>query len=209
MQLLIKDIWIQKALLDGSPMIRGQNTSLEEFLYLYLRKRFGEQEVIVEWGYNINAGAKHHLLQSVDCRVFHDVLAGILSEDVFKHIVATVDEVKRAFYNLDKTQTSKHAQPKIEVLSPLTVAIPKAGAVETLRRQFPYKKPSRMEELEMVCGLLFELTSLQALAVDAIDGKMLNFHVLFNSEDDGSFVDTLKTQIMDEIDEYWKSLQVA
>ncbi|KAJ3093037.1 Translin-associated factor X-interacting protein 1 [Quaeritorhiza haematococci] len=80
---LIKDIWSTKAIFDSKA--RGHRSSLENFFYSHLKKRFGSQQIIAEWGYNIHEAAKKYCFQSIECRLFFDILtgeadAGFLSE---------------------------------------------------------------------------------------------------------------------------------
>jgi hypothetical protein len=47
-----------------------------EFFYLYLKKGFGNQEKICEWGYNIVEACKKFRQESMECNLFLELLDG-------------------------------------------------------------------------------------------------------------------------------------
>ncbi|XP_048577209.1 translin-associated factor X-interacting protein 1 isoform X2 [Nematostella vectensis] len=83
--LLIKDIWQEKAAHDAEK-VEGERSDLGEFLYTYLQRRFGIENMIIEWGYNLydacnrynhdpRIGLFYGILQKeVDEAVYHDQL---------------------------------------------------------------------------------------------------------------------------------------
>jgi len=49
---------------------------LPDFLYLYLKKRFGAKKIIAEWGYNIHDACRIYGEQNVICFAFLKILKG-------------------------------------------------------------------------------------------------------------------------------------
>jgi len=49
---------------------------LSEFLYLYLKKRFGAKKIIAEWGYNIHDACRIYGENNVICNIFLKILNG-------------------------------------------------------------------------------------------------------------------------------------
>lgn len=78
--MLIKDIWQAKLLYEANnPKVSiavTQTNKAAEFLYLYLKKRFGNQDQICEWGYNLTEACQKYRDSSVDCALFTDILNG-------------------------------------------------------------------------------------------------------------------------------------
>jgi len=53
-ELLVNDCWKQKAEYDAARAEKGEaRSTLEDFIYVYLQKRFGLQAMVAEWGYNL------------------------------------------------------------------------------------------------------------------------------------------------------------
>jgi hypothetical protein len=75
--LLINEIWSAKAMYNNNNQQKGISISLAEFLFVYLKKRFGTQDAIAEWGYNLHFASKSFVDESVDCRLFYGILSGI------------------------------------------------------------------------------------------------------------------------------------
>lgn len=100
--LLIKDIWNAKVLHDVGK--KTGPTTLEEFLHLYLKKRFGSQDIVAEWGYNIHEGSRKNAFQSSECQLFFNILSNDSSELVYHHLNAKIEEMKNAFHLADANE---------------------------------------------------------------------------------------------------------
>lgn len=100
--LLIKDIWNAKVLHDAGK--KSGPSTLEEFLHLYLKKRFGAQDIVAEWGYNIHEGCRKNAFQSSECQLFFNILSGESSELLYHHLNAKIEEMKNAFHFADANE---------------------------------------------------------------------------------------------------------
>jgi hypothetical protein len=58
-----------------------------------LKKRFGSQAIIAEWGYNIIEACKKHSFGSIECQLFYDILKGIVSENVYFEVQKSVQKL--------------------------------------------------------------------------------------------------------------------
>ena len=78
---------------------KGISISLAEFLFVYLKKRFGTQDAIAEWGYNLHFASKSFVEESVDCRLFYGILSGIwpLVLKIYKVIKRFQENWRRTF----------------------------------------------------------------------------------------------------------------
>ncbi|XP_064611191.1 translin-associated factor X-interacting protein 1-like isoform X2 [Liolophura sinensis] len=79
--LLIKDIWREKSAQDAeSP--DGKRSSLAEFLYTYLTRKFGLEQMVVEWGYNLHDALQRYS-HDESLGLFWGVLTGEVDEEVY------------------------------------------------------------------------------------------------------------------------------
>ncbi|KAI8852842.1 hypothetical protein BC829DRAFT_383919 [Chytridium lagenaria] len=71
---------------------------------MYLKKRFGTQDVIAEWGYNLHAASQRHSFQSVQCKLFYEILTENLDESVYHHQQAMIERLRGAFLKFDSVK---------------------------------------------------------------------------------------------------------
>ena len=57
--LLIKDLWREKAASDAESE-DGSREDMDEFLYTYLQRRFGIEQMIYEWSYNLHDACQRY-----------------------------------------------------------------------------------------------------------------------------------------------------
>ncbi|KAI8823267.1 hypothetical protein BJ741DRAFT_634587 [Chytriomyces cf. hyalinus JEL632] len=166
-ELLINDIWIAKMVHDANPK---NNKNLQDFLFSFLKKRFGSQEVVVEWGYNLFHASKKYSTQSPDCKLFQQVLEGQTDEDVFHALQETLEQLKNAFYKLDMSLHGKSQG-----------SVPKYNCEALFKEFWPEKTALQILQLQ---------TTLDA---DQI-GDNVSYSWIFNPESDGLFLDLVKEQ---------------
>ncbi|KAJ3023452.1 UNVERIFIED_CONTAM: Translin-associated factor X-interacting protein 1 [Siphonaria sp. JEL0065] len=179
---LVNDIWTAKTVYDANPK---NLKNLPEFLFLFLKKRFGSQDIVAEWGYNIYKAAIKYAGQSADCLLFSKVLEGTINEEVFHHLQETIELLKSVFYkcdmNLNKTCCG---------------SLSKTECLKLLKQFWPEKSKQQLEALKHA------LDSDQA-------GETVSYSWLFNSDSESSFLDLVKEQENDLRESYIKGLQAA
>lgn len=135
--LLIKDTWEAKALYEASSK-HGVKSTLDEFLYLYLKKRFGTQEIIAEWAYNLIEACKKHRPQNVICGLFLDILNGIYHEEVYHHQNAIIERLKNAFSRMDTLLNEGKTRGLVS----------KANSMEVLTQFWPEKSSKQLAQMK-------------------------------------------------------------
>ncbi|KAI9208160.1 uncharacterized protein BJ171DRAFT_595969 [Polychytrium aggregatum] len=180
--LLIKDTWEAKALYESSTPGKGTPTSvsLVEFFYMYLKKRFGTQDIIAEWAYNICEACKKYRVQSNTCALFIDVLDGVVSERVYHHQKQMIARLKDAFYRYDVTLNEGRAKG----------TIPKS------------KVPSIFEEIWGPLKTQKQIEYLTSALDSDQPGPVVTYRWLFHSDEDCMFIDVVKEQEIEIRDEY-------
>ncbi|KAJ3409579.1 Translin-associated factor X-interacting protein 1 [Chytridiales sp. JEL 0842] len=185
--LLIEDTWSAKTLHDSTLKQKGSpRTTLAEFLYMYLKKRFGSQDVIVEWGYNIHEACKKHAAQSVDCKLFFDVLTDGVDEDVYHYVKSVIEHLKNAIHKHDSIIHDGKARG----------VIPKSAIPHILKDFWPYKDETSIQQL------------IAALDSDQ-SGETVSYQWLFQSGTESLFLDIVKEQELVMRDTYLTELTVV
>ncbi|TPX62288.1 hypothetical protein PhCBS80983_g00512 [Powellomyces hirtus] len=185
--LLIRDIWTAKAVHDsteGAKAKRGfQRSTLADFLYAYLKKRFGTQEIIAEFGYNIHEACKKHQFQSVECLLFFNILTDSLDEQVYHHQSHMIERLKNVLYRLDVDLHEGKARG----------IVPKKDVMVALKHYWPMKSETQIQQLS------------HALDADQPGGN-LTYRWLFQNEADCMFLDIVREQEMEMREKYLTGL---
>ncbi|RKO87137.1 hypothetical protein BDK51DRAFT_26657, partial [Blyttiomyces helicus] len=183
--LLIKDAWAAKMLHDAAPRRKGQRTTLSDFLYMYLKKRFGSQEAVAEWGYNLVDACRRHRFQSVDCQLFADIASGALEEEVYHDQMRMVERLKAVFHRLDVDVNGGRARG----------IVPKAHAIESLRAFWPGKGDKEIDQMK------------NALEADQ-PGDNLTYRWLFQNDSECVLLDVVREQEMEARESYMNGLSL-
>ncbi|KAI9331567.1 hypothetical protein BDR26DRAFT_922029 [Obelidium mucronatum] len=180
--LLVNDIWTAKTVYDANPK---NLKNLQEFLFLFLKKRFGSQDIVAEWGYNIYKAATKYSGQSADCQIFINVLEGKFNEEVFHQLQETIESLKSMFYKFDmkKNNAANGVLLKSECYSVVT-------------QFWPEKTEQQIQALK------------HALDADQ-SGDTLSYSWLFNIDSESSFLDLLKEQELELRERYIQGLKSA
>ncbi|KAJ3195745.1 Translin-associated factor X-interacting protein 1 [Irineochytrium annulatum] len=193
--LLINDTWMAKAVFDANPSSNGMkssvcepflfalylihNAQLAEFLFMYLKKRFGTQDAVAEWGYNLHEAAKKHGFQSNQAHMFFEILTGNMEEEVYHHQQAMIERVKSALQKHDTIINDGRAKG---VLS-------KQDAALVLKEFWPGKTEADLDQLRN--------------AIDADQpGDLITYQWLFQSDVDSLFLEIVREQYMDTREKY-------
>ncbi|KAI8816436.1 uncharacterized protein EV422DRAFT_293783 [Fimicolochytrium jonesii] len=187
--LLLRDVWTAKAVYDATNAAKSKRgavrSTLADFLYAYLKKRFGSQDIVAEFGYNIHEACKKHRFQSVECLLFYDILTEQLNEDVHHHQTRQMERLKNHFYRHDVDLHEGKARG----------IVPKENAIEGLRSYWPEKTQKQLEQLRH--------------AMDADQpGPNLTYRWLFQTDSDCMFLDIVQEQEMEMREIYIAGLTV-
>ncbi|ORY39383.1 hypothetical protein BCR33DRAFT_788390 [Rhizoclosmatium globosum] len=179
---LVNDIWTAKTVFDANPK---NLKNLSEFLYLFLKKRFGSQDIVAEWGYNIYKASIKYSSQSADCQLFSNVLEGHADEEVFHQLQETIELLKNMFYKCDMALNSTSCG-----------TLPKGECHKLMRQFWPEKTENQLLALKN--------------AMDADQpGEVLSYSWLFSSDSDSVFLDLLKEQENELRESYIRGIQAA
>jgi hypothetical protein len=178
--LLIRDIWDAKLMYEA----KNPQITLSEFLFLYLKKRFGNQDLICEWGYNLTDALQKHRDSSVDCRLFHDVLNDKMDESIHRDLRTVISNLRDDFYKMDVEVHLGHAKGYLD----------KNETSAVLSRFFRSKSKKQLNTLQ------------ETIALDQ-PGIHVLYKFMFESEGDSTFLETVKQQEMEDRQEYIKEIE--
>ncbi|KAJ3275725.1 Translin-associated factor X-interacting protein 1 [Terramyces sp. JEL0728] len=180
--LLIKDIWEAKTLHDATV----KQTTLDEFFYLYLKKRFGNQDIICEWGYNLIETCQKSKENSPDCQMFLQVLSGDLHESSYSTLRSTIEKLKTLFYQNDMDTNDNNAKGFLD----------RGAVMKALNQFWPAKSKQQLYLLE------------QALINDQ-PGTNVIYRFLFETESESNFIELVKSQHLQNRLDYLLELENA
>ncbi|KAI8809088.1 hypothetical protein BJ742DRAFT_868739 [Cladochytrium replicatum] len=183
--LLFRDIWSSKILHDASTKAKNR-LPLADFLFMYLKKKFGSQDVVAEWGYNLLEAAKKYRLQSIDCMLFHDILTDVKDESLYHHLQAVLGPLKHAFHRADLDLHEDQSKGFIT----------KSSVPPLLRSMWPEKNDADVQSL------------LTALDSDQ-PGEYVTYKWLFQNAEDCTFLDVFREQHLSAMIAYISGLRKA
>ncbi|KAI8613654.1 hypothetical protein BC830DRAFT_1170076 [Chytriomyces sp. MP71] len=164
---LIGDIWVAKIVHDANAK---REKDLEDFLFSFLKKRFGSQNIVAEWGYNLYHASKKYYSQNTDCQLFFDVLEGNIDEDVYHARQEVIEQLKNAFYKLDMSLNGKNQG-----------CVRKSECNKLFKEYWPEKTELQVQQLK------------NALDADQA-GDNIMYTWLFSPESNSLFLDVVKEQ---------------
>ncbi|KAJ3104529.1 Translin-associated factor X-interacting protein 1 [Phlyctochytrium bullatum] len=180
---LVSDLWKAKSVYESTLKDKAR-IKMTEFIFLYLKRRFGTQDAIAEWGYNLLFASQKHTLQSVLCRLFHEIVTDSLDEEVYYTQQAMIEHLKTAFQKYD---TIKHeGRPRGILL--------KAEVVPILREFWPWKTDEQLNQL------------IGAIEADQ-SGDIITYQWLFHHDSDPLFLEIVREQDMEARDKYINTLE--
>lgn len=184
MSLLIKDIWQEKAAHDAEKP-DGERDDLGEFLYQYLQRRFGVENMIIEWGYNLYDACGRY---SHDPRI--GLFFGILQKEVDEAVHHDQLVMLEKLYN---------ALTKVDLAAGNQGTLSRADLEQCLRSFFPLKDDESVEALMKACE-------------QEAPGESVQYKNLFTEDEEGRsgpFVDKIREQEKLEKTMYIKDIENA
>ena len=161
-----------------------------DFLYTFLKGRFGVPTAIAEFGYNLMDGVKRYAYDA-DCELFHRIITGELCEDAYEEQIATVSKFQDF---LRKTEARKVGKKKAKG------TLSREEFLLALEKHFPFKSKADLSSLAQ--ALIYD----QPLAV-------INYEHLFEdcnqAGDQGKFAETLRDQHMSDIVQSYSAIEDA
>lgn len=182
--LLIKDIWQEKAAHDAEKP-DGEREDLGEFLYQYLNRRFGVENMIIEWGYNLYDACGRY---THDPRVglFYGILQKEIDEAVYHDQLVMLEKLYNAFTKVDLAAGNQGS-------------LSRADFEQCLRSFFPLKDDESIEVLMKACE-------------QESPGENVQYKNLFTEDEEGRsgpFVDRIREQEKLEKTMYVKEIENA
>ncbi|XP_031561984.1 translin-associated factor X-interacting protein 1-like [Actinia tenebrosa] len=181
--LLIKDIWQEKAAHDAEKP--PDREDLGDFLYVYLQRRFGVENMIIEWGYNLYDACNRY---NHDPRIglFYGILQKEIDEAVYHDQLVMLEKL----YN---------SLTKADLASGNQGSLSRSDMEQCLRAFFPLKDDDSIEAL------------LKAAEQES-PGETIQYKNLFTEDEEGRagpFVD--KTREQDKLEQalYVKEITTA
>ena len=190
---LINDVWEKKAAYDKK---NKYQSSLSEYLFIYLQKRFAVQSMIAEWGYNMVAALKEYVWDG-DCYLFLAILNGELDEEVYHDQLDMLENLEENFAREDLKRNGKKAPSGVKKPSG---KLKRVHFWQVVRRLFPAKSEERLYELS------------KGLEEDVQGAKLITYKAIMAEDSEGNqgeFVETLRQQYLDERREYVEDMKEA
>jgi hypothetical protein len=97
----IEELWDAKIRNDNRP--NAKKKSVQDFVYDHCKSRYGVQNMIAEFGYNL-VDALSRYAYDADCEMFHKILMGELCEDVYHEQMKMMDDFSAACLKRDKEE---------------------------------------------------------------------------------------------------------
>ncbi|XP_045191892.2 translin-associated factor X-interacting protein 1-like [Mercenaria mercenaria] len=97
--LLIKDIWREKGAHDAAKA-DGVRDKMADFLYTYLQRRFGLEQMIIEWGYNLHDACQRYA-HDEHIGLFHGVLTEEIDEEVYHNQLQLIQKLMNHLTTID------------------------------------------------------------------------------------------------------------
>jgi Ca2+-binding EF-hand superfamily protein len=162
-----------------------------EFLYSYLRGRFGVPTAIAEYAYNLMDALKRYAYDA-DCELFAKIINGEICEEAYADQVKTVDGLLEAFR---KTEGRRPGVNK----SKLRGQLQREDLRKALKSFFPFKNEDELQPLYQ--AVLYD----QPLPT-------VRYEKLFESDangDQGKFAETLRDQHLAAILQSYTAIEEA
>ena len=176
---MVKDVWKEKEK-EG-----GREIPLPEFFYEFLRKRFGIQSMIVEWGYNMMYALKKYSYDA-DCELFLKIMQGDVGEEVYHEQFQMINDIRAMCEHIDQLDNGGKRSKKIR----------REDFVKALKQYFSDKDTDDFDRL------------VSALHKDQPSGWVL-YDRLFQEDregDQGFFAEEVRDQFLAEREEFRKEI---
>lgn len=182
--LLIKDIWQEKAAHDAEKP-DGEREELGEFLYQYLQRRFGVENMIIEWGYNLHDACARYT-HDPRIELFHGILQKEIDEAVYHDQLVALEKLFNALTKLDLAAGNQGY-------------LSRADFEQCLRSFYPLKDDESIEALTKACE-------------QESPGENVQYKNLFTEDEEGRsgpFIDRVREQEKLEKTTYIKDIENA
>ena len=141
-------------------------------VYLYLKKKFGSNELIAEWSYNIYHGLKFHSQSNGILALFYGILDGSISEEMWHKIQDRVKMIKIRWLDMDtKVHDGLHLG-----------FVPFGEGFSILKQDWKHKTAKEISALR------------GALESDISNSDTIQYEWIFEHEDDLMFLNCFRLQ---------------
>ncbi|XP_041376142.1 translin-associated factor X-interacting protein 1-like [Gigantopelta aegis] len=172
--LLIRDIWREKGAHDAQKA-DGIRENMADFLHMYLKRRFALDQMVVEWGYNLEDACKRYE-NDENIGQFYGILTGKIDEETFHAQIQRVQQL----------------------ITALTKADADHGNLGKLPRDIFKKTLEEFFEGISEEGLLTFVNAAE-VELDAKESQEFEYKNLFMEDDEGKC-----TSFLEAVYKYWK-----
>eukprot|EP00698_Gefionella_okellyi_P008295 TRINITY_DN2052_c0_g1_i1.p1 TRINITY_DN2052_c0_g1~~TRINITY_DN2052_c0_g1_i1.p1 ORF type:complete len:849 (-),score=194.54 TRINITY_DN2052_c0_g1_i1:649-3195(-) len=183
-EIMVKDVWAEKFKYDKS---HTGKDNMENYFSIYLQQKFGIQSVMAEWAYSF-FDALQRFSHDPDCDLFLKILQGELEEEVYLDQLDILERLRQFLYRAVQRETGR----EVDVIT-------KEVLYNALKKVFPGKSEEHHTKLRYVLEKDYH-------------GNELKIASLFEEDREGSqcaFMEMLRTQQVEEREEYLRSIEAA
>ncbi|KAK3586266.1 hypothetical protein CHS0354_006958 [Potamilus streckersoni] len=188
--LLIKDIWREKIAHDAEKS-DGERESLSDFLYTYLKRRFGLEQMIMEWGYNLHDACQRYS-HDEHIGLFWGALSEEIDEEIYHSQLKCVQKLLTHLTNQDMAQGNKNKLSRDDFKESLRAYL--SGIEEEFVNRLV---KAAEQELDAKDSNEFEYKNLFMEDDEGRTGSFLDDVRKFHTQERMKFVDEIKTQLSD------------
>jgi hypothetical protein len=190
---IIKEVWNEKEAYDRKLAKEGKpRSSLPDFFFLFLQKRYGLQSAIAEWGYNLTDSLDRFKWDG-DCKLFLDILTGDLDEDVYADQMAMLKRLEDTFTKVDAAKTAAKGGKPSGLLK-------RKKLLSVVAKFFPVKSAENLWHIH------------RALDEDMPGLKVINYKQLMQEDrkgNQGEFVEVIREQHLSEREAYLADIEAG
>ncbi|CAH1779147.1 unnamed protein product [Owenia fusiformis] len=184
--LLIRDIWREKASHDAEKT-DGKREKMDDFMYIYLQRRFALEQMIIEWGYNLLDSCERFAEADPNIGLFYKVLVGKGDEAIFHRDLRNMAKLLKHLTQADADKGN-------------TGTLTKEDFKIALQQYYPEKDEEKINKL-------IEQAEIE---LEAKDEEVLEYRNMFMEDDEGNmgeFLTEVKKQGKDAKLEYVEEIK--
>lgn len=189
LEALVRKVWTEKRKRElRNPLV---SIPLDEVLYEKLRRKYGFQPLIAEWGYNILLALNTYMWDA-EIELFLLCLTNAVSDHVYLDQERMIASCQRLLFKLSESYGNESFSAERRVLL--------KDALVTLRKFFPLKTSTQLQAIEK--AVIRDMHKMNRGGTDSVlyVEDILPLHVGYPR---GFFVKTVRTQHFKEIQDFY------
>jgi len=113
--IMIKDVWMEKTKEEGHEPFTKDRANMADYLFTYLRQRFGVDAMVTEWGYNLHDAMVRYSFDS-NVAQFSSILNNELDEDVHFMQLKRLENMFKALVQKDASETGSLSKENFQTI---------------------------------------------------------------------------------------------